>query len=79
MVRTATPALTRQLRAVVARVPVGTLGGRPRVLSLALDPRSVSRVMATMVLREGGGAPFPIVFWLHSTRGRWLVTRLLGN
>lgn len=79
MMRAAAPELTRQLRAVATRVPTRTLGGRPRVLSLALDPRSASRVMATMVLREGSGAPFPIVFWLQSTQGRWLVTRLLGN
>jgi hypothetical protein len=79
VVHAATHALTRQLRAMAGRVPAGTLGSRPRVVSLAFDPRSASRVMATMVLREGSGAPFPIVFWLHSTQGRWLVTRLLGN
>ena len=79
VVRAAAPALTRQLRAMAMRIPAGTLGDRPRVLSLALDPRSASQVMATMVLREGSGAPFPIVFWLQSTQGRWLVARLLGD
>ncbi len=79
VVADATPALSSELRAVAAQVPPASRGGAPRILGLALDPAGASLVRATVTFRDAGGSPFPIVFWLRPSAGRWLAMRLPGN
>ena len=79
VVRDATPALARDLRALRTRVPRRRLGDSPRVTAVVVTPRSASRAEATVILDRGSGSPFPIVFVLRRIEGRWLAARLPGN
>ncbi len=78
-VRDATPGLKGELRALRARLPGPPAESAPRLLSVGLDPRAPDEVEATIALKQGGEAPFPIVFVLRLSGGRWLATALPGN
>jgi hypothetical protein len=79
VLRDATPALKAELQANRARSRSAEGGPALRIVALALNPQSATRVDVTATLAAGSEAPFPILFVLRLSGEHWLAARLPGN
>lgn len=69
----ATPTVNRVLRVAAARVPRARRRLRPKALSLALFPRGVTQVDASVRIGDGRSPDFTVGFSVRLLSGRWRV------
>ena len=76
--RSATPALRKQLREQNPRVPPGAAKRRPRVVALRLEAVGDGRVRATGTVDDDDLATYPLFATLAQIDGRWIAVSVGG-